>query len=291
MCVNNGEEFTILTRLKVDGFKNLDRVDIRLGPFSCIAGPNGAGKSNLFDAILFLAALADKPLGEAALAVRGGDARRGDVRTLFRRAGGQIADRMKFTAELVIPEEGEDALGQAARASMTYLQYELELRYRPDTTIKSMGALELVRESMENFVRAQKKYLDVIAEETANLTNGVTNVHAPGRKTQLPELAREATEAFIDAQKKVLDVYAQQGEVNVKAARGAFEALNPFQPAIVKEFSRNTVENFVNAEKALLDVISKGPRAASHPDEHSAKKAPPRKRSAAAKHQAAAASV
>ena len=37
---------------------------------------------------------------------------------------------------------------------------------------------ELARESMENFVRAQKKYLDVIAEETANLTNGVTNSHA-----------------------------------------------------------------------------------------------------------------
>lgn len=34
---------------------------------------------------------------------------------------------------------------------------------------------ELARESVENFVRAQKKYLDVVAEETANLTNGVTN--------------------------------------------------------------------------------------------------------------------
>ena len=139
---------------------------------------------------------------------------------------------------------------------------------------------ELARESMENFVRAQKKYLDVIAEETANLTNGVTNTHA-GKKTQLPELAREATEAFIDAQKKVLDVYAQQGDVNLKAARNAFEALNPFQPAIVKEFSRNTVENFVNAEKALLDTMSKPARAAKNGDGHAPKKAAPHKRPAA----------
>ena len=60
----------MLTRLIVKGFKNLVDVDIHFGPFTCIAGPNGAGKSNLFDAILFLQALADKPLLEAAMAVR-----------------------------------------------------------------------------------------------------------------------------------------------------------------------------------------------------------------------------
>jgi hypothetical protein len=138
---------------------------------------------------------------------------------------------------------------------------------------------ELARESVENFVRAQKKYLDVVAEETANLTNGVTNGNA-GKKTQLPELAREATEAFIDAQKKVLDVCAQQGDVNLKAARTAFEALNPFQPAILKRFSRDTVENFVTAEKAMLEVLAKPVRAASHGENHSPKKTPQRRRPA-----------
>ena len=143
---------------------------------------------------------------------------------------------------------------------------------------------ELAREAVENFVRAQKKYLDVVAEETANLTNGVTNA-SPSKKTQLPELAREATEAFIDAQKKVLDVYAQQGDVNLKAARTAFEALNPFQPAILKRFSRDTVDNFVTAEKAMLDVMAKPARSASHGENHSPKKAPAH-RHPAAKHQA-----
>jgi hypothetical protein len=147
------------------------------------------------------------------------------------------------------------------------------------------GLPELARESVENFVRAQKKYLDVVAEETANLTNGVTN-GKHGKKTQLPELAKEATEAFIDAQKKVLDVYAQQGDVNMKAARAAFEALNPFEPAILKRFSRDTVENFVTAEKAMLDMVSR--RSTNHGENHSPKKSPPRKRPAAAKHQAVA---
>lgn len=147
----------MLTRLKVDGFKNLDAVDIRFGPFTCIAGPNGVGKSNIFDAIRFLSALAEMPLIEAALSVRGGDARRGDLRSLFRRSGGHVADRMKFTAELVIPHEGEDALGQKATASMTFLRYELELGYRPDSTIKTMGTLEVLSENMAHINLSEAK--------------------------------------------------------------------------------------------------------------------------------------
>lgn len=40
----------MLTRLEVDGFKNLLDFPVDFGPFNCIAGPNGVGKSNLFDA-------------------------------------------------------------------------------------------------------------------------------------------------------------------------------------------------------------------------------------------------
>ncbi len=60
----------MLTRLKVSGFKNLVDVDVRFGPFTCIAGANGTGKSNLFDAIQFLSALADNELVTAALSIR-----------------------------------------------------------------------------------------------------------------------------------------------------------------------------------------------------------------------------
>ena len=49
----------MLTRLKVNGFKNLVDVDVSFGPFTCVAGVNGVGKSNLFDAITFLGALAE----------------------------------------------------------------------------------------------------------------------------------------------------------------------------------------------------------------------------------------
>ena len=34
----------MLTRLKITGFKNLVDVDVRFGPFTCIAGVNGVGE-------------------------------------------------------------------------------------------------------------------------------------------------------------------------------------------------------------------------------------------------------
>lgn len=109
----------MLTRLKVSGFKNLVDVDVRFGPFTCVAGGNGVGKSNLFDAIRFLSAIADRPLIEAALAVRDEEGRTADVRSLFHRVGDVYTNQMFFDAEMIIPEEGVDDLCQKAEASST----------------------------------------------------------------------------------------------------------------------------------------------------------------------------
>ena len=92
-----------------------------------------------------------------------------------------------------------------------------------------LGAL--ARESMETFVRSQKKFLDVLAEETAHATGNDTNgKHAAARKTELAELARQSAEAYIDAQKKLLDVAAQQLKVNAKTAREAIRTTLPSFP-------------------------------------------------------------
>lgn len=140
----------MLTRLKVSGFKNLVDVDIRFGPVTCIAGANGVGKSNLFDAITFLSALADRPLVDAALSVRDEGGRTADVRSLFHRAGNHQADTMSFEAEIIIPTEGWDDLGQRAEAKITFLRYGLELAYRASDGIRSLGSLEILREQLEH---------------------------------------------------------------------------------------------------------------------------------------------
>src|SRR5215470_4406892 len=100
------KKVSMLTRLKVSGFKNLVDVDVRFGPFTCVAGANGVGKSNLFDAICFLSALADHTLIDAALLVRGEGGSTADVRSLFHRVGDTYAEKMSFEAEMIIPQEG-----------------------------------------------------------------------------------------------------------------------------------------------------------------------------------------
>ena len=140
----------MLTRLKVSGFKNLLDIDVRFGPFTCIAGPNGVGKSNLFDAIQFLSLLADRPLTQAAFAVRGDESRPTDLRSLFYHSGDQHHSEIKFYAEMIIPAEGIDDLGQKAQASITFLKYELILRLRKNNLDNSPGPLELIKEDLRH---------------------------------------------------------------------------------------------------------------------------------------------
>src|ERR1022692_2025472 len=140
----------MLTRLRVSGFKNLVDVDISFGPFTCIAGPNGVDKSNLLDAIVFLSALADRPLLDAALSVRDQGTKTGDIRGLFHHAGDHFDEEMSFEADMIVPEHGTDDLGQQATATATFVHYALSLRYKSDGSARGLGSLELVKEELSH---------------------------------------------------------------------------------------------------------------------------------------------
>jgi predicted ATPase len=138
----------MLTRLQINGFKNLVDVDVRFGPFTCIAGPNGVGKSNLFDAIRFLSSLADKPFVDAAKCVRDESRRTGEVRALFHLRDGKPVERMRFVAEMIVPKEGADQLGLEVQARTTFLRYTLELGFMPSGEEQLGDRLELLFEEL-----------------------------------------------------------------------------------------------------------------------------------------------
>lgn len=117
----------MLTRLKINGFKNLHDVDLRLGFFTCIAGANGVGKSNLFDAICFLSNLASKQIVEAASLVRGTNEQLTDIKSLFSFDAQGRAIPMEFVVEAITSKEVIDDFERTGNASATYLEYSLTL--------------------------------------------------------------------------------------------------------------------------------------------------------------------
>lgn len=135
----------MLTRLRVQGFKNLLDVDVCFGPFTCIAGKNAVGKSNLFDASRFLSLLTQHPIMEAVKLLRESKGRSPEPRSLFTAFGDYIAPEMRFTAELIIGRDVQDDFGVAARAATSALRYELAFRL---ATEEGLDRLELAEESL-----------------------------------------------------------------------------------------------------------------------------------------------
>jgi predicted ATPase len=167
----------MLTRLRVSGFKNLIDADLRFGPVTCIAGSNGIGKSNVLDAIRFLSQLADKPFIEACREVRGGE----DVRGLW---AGQKPGEMKLAAEMLIPATGEDDFGQPARASATFVSYELSLILENDPDFSGGERIRLLSEKLTYIPKSKyrehiffphsKPWLDSVALSTKRTTSFIS---------------------------------------------------------------------------------------------------------------------
>ena len=117
---------------------------------------------------------------------------------------------------------------------------------------------ELARQEMENFGRDQKKFLEVIAQETAKATSGKPD-HTTKTvlEKELPKLAREAANSFIEAQKRLLDVLGQQMNVNLGAATRAMEMLSPTRLWPMAKRTGEGVKNFVEGEKAMIESMIK----------------------------------
>ena len=118
--------------------------------------------------------------------------------------------------------------------------------------------VEFAREGVETFTRAQKKFLDVVAQETAKATRGKPEHNGkPAKKTELTQLAREAGNAFVEAQKRLLDVMGQQMNVNLDVAGRTLEMMAPSRLLPMANLTSEGVRNFVDRETARIGSIVK----------------------------------
>jgi uncharacterized membrane protein YqiK len=121
--------------------------------------------------------------------------------------------------------------------------------------------VEFAREGVETFVRAQKKFLDVVSQEAARAASGKKEHEVKAvKKAELAQLAREAGKAFIEAQKRLLDVMGQQMNVTLDATTRTLELMSPSRLVPVANLTGEGVRNFVEAETSLIGSLVKPPK-------------------------------
>jgi hypothetical protein len=163
-----------------------------------------------------------------------------------------MADLLRRSVETFIDLQ-EHFLDSAAKQSKAWVEAA-----KTGKAFTGKGVGEFAQEGLESLAAAQRKFLDVIAEEAAKATKQVkTPPKAAAKTTELAELTRHSVDAFIEAQKELLETAGKQFELNLKAAGKAAGAFVPPAGTTLGELTRHGVENFVSAQKALLDLMVK----------------------------------
>ena len=186
----------MLTRLEVNGFKNLVNFALDFGPYTCIAGPNGVGKSNIFDAIKFLSLLTDHTINQAALRLRNVAEDTGDISDLFFSGGGAQTQRIEFAVEMLVDREVSDDFGRTVEPSSSFLRYEVAFRHIPPSAQAGpLGGLRLEREELRpittgrasrhlKFPHNKSKFRDSVVYNNRHSQSGYVSTHADEKTGQ-----------------------------------------------------------------------------------------------------------
>jgi hypothetical protein len=187
--------------------------------------------------------------------------------------GGAMTDFVRRSLDTLLRMQ-QDFLKTTGKQTLQWLEAIKAGKSSPGSHL-----VDLAQEGMDTFVQAQKKFLDVIAEEAARATSGRHETARLMKKTELSKLAREATNSFIDAQKWLLDVVGQQVNLNLKAATRTMELASTVRLMPMATIAQEGVRNFVGAEKALIESIvkpRKGPKTAGTNQHRSGRTGHPR---------------
>jgi predicted ATPase len=64
--------------------------------------------------------------------------------------GDDYDEQMSFEVEMIVPSEATDDLGQKAKAKITFLKYTIQLAYRKEDSLQSLGGLEILKEELSH---------------------------------------------------------------------------------------------------------------------------------------------
>jgi AAA domain, putative AbiEii toxin, Type IV TA system len=104
---------------------------------------------------MFLSNLADKTVLEAAKSIRSEDQKHSNIKDIFFKSGAKYLDKMSFEIDMIVPEETIDDLGQQAKASITSLRYNLELKM--NDVLSDKHPIEIIKEELRPITITETK--------------------------------------------------------------------------------------------------------------------------------------
>ncbi len=191
----------MLRRLKVQNYKSLRNIDIRLRPLNVLVGPNAAGKSNLLDCLAFLSDLAqskggsafDKRGGFADMVWGGGDSDR--ERVIRIELEGSVpfnSAKEPIEYSIVIGRE-EDGLIQEERA--LWGREKVELFRRQKTTVHDRRDNRSVQGYESAFARVTSSGGEAVALKEAIASWSIYDFQRP-MVTQRQRVRKETRLAY-----------------------------------------------------------------------------------------------
>jgi hypothetical protein len=153
--------------------------------------------------------------------------------------------------------EGTSSFVEAQKILLNLAHQENEImmnagKERIAGSTRAVAMTDLVRRSLDTFIRMQQDFLTTTSKQTLHWLEAV-KAGKGYENTHLVELAREGMETFVQAQKKFLDVIAQE---SAKATSGKHEPAKAVKKTELSKLASEATNSFIDAQKRLLDVLS-----------------------------------
>ena len=161
-----------------------------------------------------------------------------------------MTDLVRRSVDTVLGMQ-QELLTSTSKQTLDWLQSEKAGKGK-----RAAHLVELARGGVETFTRAQKKFLEVVAQEAERATSRKKDPEIKtDQKTEISALARDAGNAFVEAQKRLLDVMGQQMNVSLDATTRALQMISPSRMVPVASRTSEGVRDFVKAETSLIESL------------------------------------
>jgi hypothetical protein len=156
-----------------------------------------------------------------------------------------------------LAREGTTSFTEAQRILLNLAHQETEIimngsKERMAGSARAEAITDLVRRSLDTFIRMQQDFLTITSKQTMHWLDAV-KAGKGYENTHLIDLAREGMDTFVQSQKKFLDVVAQE---TARATSGKQDHKGkPVKKTELSKLAGEATDSFVDAQKRLLEVF------------------------------------